>query len=369
MADYDERSSDDLTEEPSAHRLEEMRRQGQVAQSRELTSTIVFLGALGGLYFGTSYFISALTVLMKTIFQKSILQQPELNEWLMASEILRQLMASMAQVIIPFFVVLMCLAVLGSILQTQGLIISDKMFEIEFDRLNPIMGFRKIYSLQGLQEGIKSIVKFLAVAFIVYKVLSLEFIRLPEMVGESAAQVIEHLGHLILRVGISLSVLMLTLSAADFGLQWWNMRKKAMMTKAEAKQDQKEREGDPQIRARIRSVQREMARKRMMKSVPKADVIITNPTHLAIAIVYEKELLAPKVVAKGADFLAEKIRAVAKENGIPIVENKMLARTLYKTVKVGQMIPRSLYQAVAEVLAYVYKLKPKRVLNDSEEFD
>ena len=133
------------------------------------------------------------------------------------------------------------------------------------------------------------------------------------------------------------------------------------MSKEEAKKELKEREGDPQIKARIRTVQRDMARKRMMKAVPKADVIITNPTHFAVAVVYNPaENFAPKVVAKGADFLAQRIKEIAKENGVPLVENVPLARTLYKHVKVGQMVPRSLYQAVAEVLAYVYRIKGKR---------
>jgi flagellar biosynthetic protein FlhB len=134
--------------------------------------------------------------------------------------------------------------------------------------------------------------------------------------------------------------------------------KNLRMTKQEAKQEHKEREGDPHIKARIRGIQRDMARKRMMQAVKKADVIVTNPTHIAIAIVYDKsDMAAPKVVAKGADFLAQKIKQIASEAGVPLVENVPLARTLYKSVKVGQYIPRALYQAVAEVLAYVYRLK------------
>jgi flagellar biosynthetic protein FlhB len=144
----------------------------------------------------------------------------------------------------------------------------------------------------------------------------------------------------------------------DFGFQKWEYRKGLRMTKQEAKQEFKEREGDPQLKARVRAVQRDMARKRMMEAVRKADAIITNPTHIAVAIVYDKDsMAAPKVVAKGADFLAERIKKTAIEAGIPLVENVALARTLFKTVKVGKYIPRALYQAVADILSYVYRLK------------
>jgi flagellar biosynthetic protein FlhB len=150
-------------------------------------------------------------------------------------------------------------------------------------------------------------------------------------------------------------------AAIDFSIQRFQYNKSLRLTKAEAKQEHKEREGDPQIKARIRAIQRDMARKRMMNAVKKADVIITNPTHIAIAVVYDREkMMAPKVIAKGADFIAQRIKKVAAEAGIPLVENVPLARTLYKTVKTGQYVPRALYQAVAEVLAYVYRLKGKR---------
>ena len=151
-------------------------------------------------------------------------------------------------------------------------------------------------------------------------------------------------------------------AAFDFILQRSEYNKKLRLTKQEAKQEHKEREGDPQIKARIRSVQREIARRRMMQAVKKADVIVTNPTHIAVALVYEKaSMAAPKVVAKGADFLAQRIKKVAADAGVPLVENVPLARTLYKTVKMGQYVPRNLYQAVAEVLAYVYRLKKKEL--------
>jgi flagellar biosynthetic protein FlhB len=152
---------------------------------------------------------------------------------------------------------------------------------------------------------------------------------------------------------------MAVLSAADYFFQRWELEKEMRMTKQEIKEEAKSREGDPLIKSRVRKIQREMANRRMMEKVPKADVIITNPTHIAVALKYSENLPAPQLVAKGGDLVAEKIKEIARENNIPIVENKPLARTIFKTLKLGQVIPRELFVAVAEVLAYVYKLKRK----------
>jgi flagellar biosynthetic protein FlhB len=153
---------------------------------------------------------------------------------------------------------------------------------------------------------------------------------------------------------------MLVLALADYFYQRWDLEKKMMMTKQEVKEEHKQREGDPMIKSRIRRIQREMASKRMMSEVPKADVIITNPTHIAVVLKYSDNLPAPQLIAMGADFVAEKIKEIAREHNIPIVENKPLARTIFKTMKIGQVVPRELFVAVAEVLSYVYRLRRKR---------
>jgi flagellar biosynthetic protein FlhB len=185
-------------------------------------------------------------------------------------------------------------------------------------------------------------------------------LQAPVFMGVEAPGMLGEYGRVGRVVFFSLFGVLSVFAAGDFWLQRHEYQKQLRMTKQEAKQEHREREGDPQIKARIRSVQREMARKRMMEAVKKADVIVTNPTHFAVAIQYDRVSMgAPKVVAKGADFLAQKIKKIAAEAGVPMVENVPLARTLYKKVKVGQAIPRALYQAVAEVLAYVYRLKGK----------
>ncbi|HND85352.1 MAG TPA: EscU/YscU/HrcU family type III secretion system export apparatus switch protein, partial [Pseudobdellovibrionaceae bacterium] len=173
------------------------------------------------------------------------------------------------------------------------------------------------------------------------------------------AQTLAYIGKVVFKLLMGIGIAMTVIAAADYFFQKWDLEKKMMMTKQQVKEEVKQREGDPMIRARVRRIQREMANKRMMEQVPKADVIITNPTHIAVALQYNEGLAAPKLIAKGADLLAEKIKEIAREHHVPIVENKPLARTIFKTMKIGQVIPRELFVAVAEVLSYVYKLKKK----------
>ena len=169
-----------------------------------------------------------------------------------------------------------------------------------------------------------------------------------------------YIGTIVFKLCFSVGIISLALALGDYFFQRWDLERKMMMTKQEVKEEVKQREGDPMIKARIRRIQREMANKRMMADIPKADVIVTNPTHIAIALKYSAELPAPQVIAKGADLIAERIREIAREHNIPIVENKPLARTIYKTLKIGQVVPRELFIAVAEVLSYVYKLKKRK---------
>ena len=183
---------------------------------------------------------------------------------------------------------------------------------------------------------------------------------LPKLVTYDVPELMTYIAELVFKLVGGVGTFMIALAAFDFFFQKYDLEQKMRMTKQEVKEEHKSREGDPLIRARIRKLQREMATRRMMDDVKKADVIITNPTHIAVAVQYSANLVAPKIIAKGADIVAERIKKVAKELNIPIVENKPLARTIYKTIEIGQTIPRELYNAVAEVLSYVYRLKGKR---------
>ncbi|MGE4234014.1 MAG: flagellar biosynthesis protein FlhB [Bacteriovoracia bacterium] len=361
MAEYEERSLEDLTEEPSQHRIEELRRQGVVPQSRELTSTIVLFGVVVLIYFSSAKFMEEFTGLLKQIFSKDLMHPLEIHDWRSFVEVGGRAGKILLFSFLPIGVVCIFLAVMGSAAQV-GFLFSSEAIEPKFDRIDPIAGFRRVFSMDALLNGGKSLLKFFFIVGAVYLALKPRIVFLPNTLAYSISQLVAYIGGMLFHVIVVTIVFLFAVAGLDYFMQWRMYRRKAMMTKTEAKQEQKEREGDPQIKARIRSIQRDMARKRMMKAVPKADVIITNPTHIAIAIQYKPEdMVAPKVLAKGADFIAQRIKEIARQNGIPTVENKPLARTLYKNVKVGQMIPRSLYQAVAEVLAYVYRLKGKRL--------
>lgn len=361
MAEYEERSLEDLTEEPSPQRLDELRKKGTVAQSRDLTSIFVLFGVTLAIYAFSSMFVSEISGLMREVFSRDVSQKLYDGDWREFISFGSRAAKVLILCFIPVAIAAVVFGVLGSLGQI-GFMISPEVLNPDFNRINPTNGFKKVYSVQSLVEGAKSFIKLTVVMGAVYFSVSSHMNQFPDTVRLTTSQTLAFLGILTWKSFLGVIVVLFAAAVLDYWIQWRRFRKQAMMTKAEAKQDLKEREGDPQIRARIRSIQRETARKRMMKAVPTADVVITNPTHIAIAIVYApEENLAPKVIAKGADYLAERIKKIARENGVPTVENKPLARTLYKHVKVGQMIPRSLYQAVAEILAYVYKLRGRKM--------
>lgn len=369
MAEYEERNLDDLTEEPSQHRLDELRAKGQVAQSRELTSTIALLGVMLAMYFLSSNFISEFSQLLKDIFSKDLIERVDSSSHTaftaLFSKCGRLLVISVAPVVLAAAV----LGLITSVAQS-GFNFATEALEPDFERVNPLAGFMRLFSMKSVVDAAKSVLKVSVIGGAVYSAVSAQIVTLPSVVSLGVAQLLAYIGSTTTRIFGVVGVLLLATSALDYFIQWRRFRQQAMMTKQEAKQEHKEREGDPQVKARIRSIQREAARKRMMKSVPRADVVVTNPTHIAIAIIYDPEQgFAPRVIAKGGDYLAERIKKIAREHGIPTVENKPLARTLYKHVKVGQMIPRSLYQAVAEILAYVYKIRGKKMPTASSSTD
>jgi flagellar biosynthetic protein FlhB len=361
VAEYEERDQDDLTEEPSQHRIDELRSKGQVAQSRELSGAMALLAVLCTIYFMSGKFVEEISGLMKDIFTKDLAKPMEIYDFRSFAVIANRCVKVMAFAFLPVALAGLVTGSLTAIAQV-GFLITGETIQPDFKRVDPLSGFMRVFSFKSLLDGLKSSIKVVAVGMIVYGAIKSRLLALPNIITFGAAQTLNYIGETATRMFGALWILLFVAAGFDYWINWRRFRKQAMMTKSEAKQEMKEREGDPQIKARTRAIQRDMARKRMMKDVPRADVIITNPTHIAIAIRYDpNEGFAPKVLAKGADYLAERIKKIARENGIPTVENKPLARTLYKHVKVGQMVPRSLYQAVAEILAYVYKLKNRRL--------
>jgi flagellar biosynthetic protein FlhB len=260
----------------------------------------------------------------------------------------------------PVCLVALCVGVASQISQI-GFLYSPDILELDLNRINPLNGFKKLFSMRSLFETIKGIFKFAVILSIVYMYLKDDILRYNGFMHLETFQAFMYGKTLLFKLAFAILMGLAVIAGFDFAYQKITYKNRLRQTKDDLKREHKEQEGNPEIKQRIRQIQREMSRKRMMKDIKSADVIVTNPTHISIVIKYDAEnMVSPSVIGKGADHLAMKIREIAKENNIPIVENVMLARTLYKTVKVGQPVPRTLYKAVAEVLAFVYKLKKKK---------
>jgi flagellar biosynthetic protein FlhB len=257
----------------------------------------------------------------------------------------------------PLFAAIFITAILSNIMQV-GFIVSGESITPKLSKIDPIKGFGRLFSKQAFMELFKSVLKLTivgGVAFLTVKGEMNNFVLLGDMELNS---IFVYILEIFFKIFIRCSLAMIILVIIDYAFQKWEFENRSKMTKQEVKDEFKKSEGDPLIKSRIRRIQMEMARKRMMQDVSEADVVITNPTHLAIALKYDSSTMnAPKLIAKGARKIAEKIKDVASEHGIPILENKELARNLYSLVEVGQEIPPALYQTVAEILAYIYRLK------------
>lgn len=352
-ADNDE----EKTEEPTQQRIEDFRKRGQVAQSKEVVGVMILFASLIAIWAMSRFFFVQVNEVFTRSFTDFIVSSAREEEWFGA---LKFSMIRAALIIAPVCCILWLVGVASTVVQI-GFLQNEEALNLDFNRLNPVEGFKKIATLKSLIEGAKSILKVVIVTVIVYFIFKSEVGKIPHLMHFNMEQLMSYMGHLLLRLFTAITIFMGVLAGADYGLQKWELNKQMKMTKQEVKEEMKSREGDPMIRARIRKLQREMSSRRMIEDVKKADVIVTNPTHIAIAIKYANNMIAPQVVAKGADHMAERIKAAAKEAGVPIIENKPLARTIFRTIKIGHAIPRELYTAVAEVLSFIYKLKKKRI--------
>ena len=264
---------------------------------------------------------------------------------------------SICVMIAPIVMVLFSAAVLLNLTQMKGFMISGEAMKISFSNINPLNGFRRFFSLRSLTELIKSLLKLLIIFYAIYSVLWLERESLFELGGAEISDTMNVIGILALKILIRVAGIMLVLALLDFMYQKWQTRKDLMMSRYEVKEEAKQSEGNPQIKSRIRSLQRSLFKQRMLSKVPKASAIITNPTHYAVAILYKPGMEAPTIIAKGMNFLAFRIISLGRKHGVPIIQNPPLARALYKQVKVDETIPVTLYRAVAKILAYIYQQK------------
>ena len=342
------------SEQPSSRRLEQAREKGQVPTTKELSPVVVLFGAMGMIALWAPLAWRHLQRTSMDWFESAgfTVITPD-TLYALAVDIVENGMV----IILPFALGLMGLGVLATVIQTGPLWIEDGL-KPKISKLNPVSGLKRIVSLRGVVELLKSLMKLAILCGMTYFILQKHIPEIVEFPGLSVGEVVQRVGRIAFLLVLAIGLVLLVLALADFVYQRWQFLRDQRMTKQEVKDELKDVEGNPLIRSRRLSLQRDRARQRMMQAVPNADVVITNPTHLAVALKYDpKQSDAPMVLAKGAGYVAEQIKQVARSAGIPIVENKPVAQGLYKLVEVGRAIPADLYKAVAEILAYVYRLK------------
>ena len=348
------------TEEPTAKRLTDARNDGKVAKSKDLSDAFSLIALFLILKIFMSYIYSGLLNMFNFVysripeFAKDNAQEVTGHS---VSYLLQSIITESIKIMIPFFICGFCFSILVGILQV-GWKVTAKPMEPKLDKFNPVNGMKRIISKDSLFELAKSILKLILIAYVAYTEISKNADELFILYDIPLMQAIILCGQIIINAGLKISIIYLVIGIADWAYQKHKFHEDMKMTKQEVKDEYKNTEGNPEIKGKQRQRMQEASRRRMMQDVPKADVIITNPTHLSVAIHYDaNEAKAPVVLAKGEDYLALKIREVAKEHHIQIVENKPLARMLYANVDVGQEIPPELYQAVAEVLAMIYSTR------------
>ena len=341
------------TEPASQRRLEQAREEGHVPQSRELSAFLVLIAGAGGVWVMGSWLANQVGSLMRQGLRLD--HRAAFDESAMAG-VLVELGSGALLTLAPLFVVLILAAVAGPIV-LGGRVFSAKAFAADWSRIDPIKGFGRIFSIQGLAELLKALAKAALICGIALWVMWHEHQALFNLLSQPLHAGLASFFGVVMFSTVLIVAGMALIAAADVPFQLWQYHSRLRMTKEEVRQEAKELEGDPQVKARIRSQQREMARRRMMAEVPKADVVVTNPTHFAVALKYEAaRMSAPRVVAKGRGLLAQRIREIAAESGVPTLEAPPLARALYRHADLGEQVPSALYTAVAEVMAYVYQL-------------
>ena len=356
----EETNIDQKTEEATPKRIQDAEEKGNFAHSRELTSAFVLLFAILAFAMAGAYSTRQMMGTFHNLLSQAHTLEPNLEDMKL---LLGWVMENSFTVLSPILFAILLGGVTANLVQTGGVRFSMHPLLPRFHKMNPWKGFKRIFSRTALMELFKSIFKVTLISLIAYFTIIGRFDEILPMMAMSVGQILIFMGEMALEIMIKVLVAMIFLAFVDYLFQRFTYLKNLRMTKQEVKDERKDTEGNPQIKQRVRSVQLEMMKRRMMAAVPEADVVITNPTHITVAIQYDQEKSdAPVVVAKGKGVVAEKIREIAKEHDIAVVEDKPLARLLHKTVDIGQMIPAHLYKAVAEILAYVYRLKGKTLV-------
>lgn len=359
MSDNEDSTDDSQkTEQPTPRRLEEARKRGQVIYSREISNwMMIFAMTLLVLMAGPGIMLELKNTLKVFIASSHTLPADGDALKLLAKDLFVSVMSLLA---LPFLV-LMAVGILSGIIQT-GPLLTFEPIKPDISKISMIKGFKRLFSLRSIMEFLKGIFKLVVVSAAFYVVLRPYFDTLDHFVGQDFQFALDDLKEIFLKMMAAALVVLLILAVADYMFQRYDFMKKMMMSRQELKEEMKQTEGDPHIKARLRQLREQKARQRMIQAVPEADVVITNPTHYAVALKYDPlNMDAPQMVAKGADLVAQRIREVAKDSEVPVVENPPLARALYDSMEIEQTIPHEHFKAVAEVISYVFKLKGKKL--------
>ncbi|WP_407278550.1 flagellar biosynthesis protein FlhB [Aromatoleum evansii] len=341
------------TEQPSPRRLEQAREEGQVPQSRELSTFLVLITGIGALWMMGEWISRRILGMLRAGF---VIERERAFDAKLMLESFGDLFTDALLTMMPLFGILMVAAIAAPVLM-GGFVFAPKMLGLKLERMNPIQGIGRMFSMHGLAELVKSLLKAAVVGLMGVFAVWREHEHIFGLTGEAVEAAVPDFLQMVLFGTLLIIMGLAILALIDVPFQLWQYNKKLRMTKEEVKRESKEQDGDPQVKGRIRAMQREMARRRMMAQVPKADVVVTNPTHFSVALKYDaNKMRAPIVVAKGRGEVALKIRELAKEHKVPMLEAPPLARALYKHCELEQAVPGALYTAVAEVMAYVYQL-------------
>lgn len=354
------------TEPASQKKLSDARKEGNVAKSREIVNAVSLIVAFCFLKSTIGNIGTSIMRIYTLVYERIPTYASDTRDVTVSSAmlILSEMMKQMVQIILPFLVLGFGISFLVEVFQVKWMV-TGKPLKPKFSKLNPVKGVKRIFSKQSLMNMLKSVgVVVIGIAVFVASLSTFKDM-LFNLYDLSIMNAITAIGNFAFDVALKISMIYLVIGFADFAFQKWKFKEDMKMTKQEVKDEYKNQEGDPKVKSQQKARMRQASQRRMMQQLPKADVVITNPTHFAVALMYDTDVAnAPIVIAKGEDYLAQKIKAKARESQIEIVENKPLARALYQSTDIGEEVPEELYQAVAEVLAYVYNLKNKTVTRD-----
>ncbi|MBA1333871.1 MAG: Flagellar biosynthesis protein FlhB [Firmicutes bacterium] len=346
--------AEEKTDKATPKKKKDVREKGHVAQSKEINSALVLIGCFSVLYLFSAFIFGEMRDSARYVFTLKVSDEMFSVEGVKL--IFLRGATTFLKTVAPIAGTALGIGLLASYAQV-GFLFTTKTLQPKLDKLNPVEGFKRIFSRKSLFQLVKSLIKVAVVSLLTYRYLVSKYNEIPRLLDMETEEITRFIGGTTVNVGLRAGFILLALAILDYFYQRYEFSRSIMMTKQELKEEYKQVEGNPQIKSKIKERQRQMSMRRMMSEVPKADVVITNPTHLAVALKYDPDVAqAPYVLAKGKDLIAQRIKEIAVDNNIQVVENVILARSLYQNTDIGEVIPSDLYQAVAEVLAFVYSL-------------